>query len=89
MNLQELPNIGKKLEEQLKAVGIESAEDLRKAGAENAWLAIQKNDPSACIMRLTALAAAIENVRRTELSDERKAELKAFYHEHKIPRVKK
>ena len=39
--LSGLPNIGPKIEEQLKAVGIDTAEELRRIGAENAWLRIQ------------------------------------------------
>ncbi len=34
--LSGLPNIGPKIEEQLKAVGIDTAEELRRIGAENA-----------------------------------------------------
>lgn len=39
--LSGLPNIGPKIEEQLKAVGIDTAEELRRIGAEDAWLRIQ------------------------------------------------
>lgn len=82
--LSQLPNIGVKLEAQLNQVGISSLEELKLAGTENAWLAIQKIDPSACIHRLLALDGAIQNVKKTELPKERKAELKKFYMEHKL-----
>ena len=39
--LSRLPNIGKTVEEQLNAVGIHTAEELRRTGAEAAWLRIQ------------------------------------------------
>ena len=41
--LSGLPNIGPKIEEQLKAVGIDTAEELRRIGAENAWLRDRKS----------------------------------------------
>lgn len=79
-----LPNIGEKLEAQLNEIGIFSLEELKLAGAENAWLRIQKIDSSACIHRLSALEGAIQNVKKTQLPSERKAELKKFYTEHRI-----
>ena len=82
--LANLPNIGKVVEEQLHAVGIETTEELVKTGAENAWLKIQAIDSSACIHRLLALEGAICGVKKTDLPAERRAELKKFYEEHKI-----
>ncbi len=81
--LSGLPNIGPKIEEQLKAVGIDTAEELRRIGAEDAWLRIQAMDPSACIHRLLALEGAIQGVKKTALPPERRAALKAFYETHK------
>lgn len=81
--LSGLPNIGPKIEEQLKAVGIDTAEELRRTGAEAAWLRIQGMDPSACIHRLLALEGAIRGVKKTELPPERRTELKAFYENRK------
>lgn len=77
--LSSLPNIGKELERQLNEVGIVTCEDLKSAGAEQAWLKIQGIDESACIHRLLALEGAIQGVKKTMLSDEKKAELKEFY----------
>ena len=81
--LSGLPNIGPKVEEQLKAVGIDTAEELRRIGAEDAWLRIQAMDPSAYIHRLLALEGAIQGVKKTALPPERRAELKAFYEARK------
>lgn len=53
--LANLPNIGKVVEEQLNAVGIETTEQLVQTGTEDAWLKIQAIDSSACIHRLLAL----------------------------------
>ncbi|MGN0641948.1 MAG: TfoX/Sxy family protein [Huintestinicola sp.] len=81
--LSKLPNIGKKVEEQLIQVGITTAAELREIGAKAVWLKIQEIDSSACIHRLLALEGAIQGVKKTMLSDEVKAELKKFYQEHK------
>lgn len=81
--LSKLPNIGKVVEEQLNQVGIWTEADLMEIGAEQAWLKIQQIDESACIHRLLALEGAIQGVKKTLLSDERKTELKNFYNWHK------
>ncbi len=77
--LSKLPNIGKKLEEQLNEVGIESYDDLVNIGSGEAWLKIKEIDESACINRLMALEGAIQNIRWHNLSDEDKRKLKEFY----------
>jgi DNA transformation protein len=82
--LSKLPNIGKEVERQLNEVGIFTCEELKNIGTENAWLRIQEIDISACIHRLLALEGAIQGIKKTELSKERKAELKDFYNKHKI-----
>ena len=82
--LSKLPNIGKVIERQLVQVGITSADDLRKLGAKEAWLKIQEIDASACLHRLMALEGAIEGVKKTMLSEDVKADLKAFYQRNKI-----
>jgi len=81
--LQSLPNIGEKLERQLHKAGIDTIEELKRTGSREAWLRILAFDPSACIMRLSALEGAIQGVRWHRLDPEMKAELKAFYHQHK------
>ena len=82
--LSKLPNIGKTVEEQLAQAGIVTADELRKIGAKAAWLKIRQIDPSACIHRLLALEGAIEGVQKSLLPDEVKADLKAFYQQHKM-----
>ena len=82
--LSKLPNIGEKVEEQLNAVDIFTYGDLKKFGAENAWLKIQSIDKSACIHRLLALEGALQGVPKKLLPEDRKAELKNFYEEHKL-----
>lgn len=81
--LSSLPNIGKTVEEQLIRVGINSALELKKIGAKEAWLKIQEIDETACIHRLMALEGAIQGVKKTMLSDEVKADIKEFYQRNK------
>ena len=77
-------NLGPKVEEQLISVGITSLEKLKEVGAKNAWLKIQEIDTSACIHRLLALEGAIQGIKKSDLPDSVKADLKAFYNNHKI-----
>ena len=81
--LSSLPNIGKVVEEQLMQVGVNSAGELRRVGARQAWLKIQEIDESACLHRLMALEGAIEGVKKSMLPDEVKADLKEFYRQHR------
>lgn len=82
--LSKLPNIGKVVEEQLNVAGIFTYDELKATGVEKAWLKIQENDSSACIHRLLALEGAIHGVKKTELPQDRKDELKKFYELHKL-----
>ena len=80
MELTDLPNIGPVLAENLRRVGVASAEDLRAAGACEAWLRIRARvDSGACFHQLTALAGAELGIPKKELPPERKAELRAFF----------
>ena len=56
-----------------------SADELRQTGSKAAWLKIQEIDESACINRLMALEGEISGVKKTQLSDDIKADLKEFY----------
>lgn len=77
--LSQLPNIGEIVEEQLNQVGIMTYEQLKEIGSEKAWLKIKAIDESACIHRLYALEGAIQGIRKTELAEDKKKELKEFY----------
>lgn len=82
--LSKLPNIGKEVERQLNEVGIFTYDELKDTGAKQAWLRIQEVDSSACIHRLLALEGGIQGVKKTELPQEFKTDLKDFYNCHKI-----
>lgn len=81
--LTKLPNIGSTVERQLEQAGIGTAEALRQLGSREAWLRIQAIDESACIHRLLALEGAIRGVRKAELPEDVRAELREFYRRHK------
>ena len=81
--LTKLPNIAEKLEGQLNEVGITTFDELKRVGSREAWLRILARDPSACIMRLSALEGAIQGVRWHHLDEQTKKSLKEFYHRHK------
>jgi DNA transformation protein len=81
--LSKLPNIGAELEKQLCEVGITTTEELKRVGSREAWLRILQRDPSACIMRLSALEGAIQGIRWHNLDSETKEALKEFYHRYK------
>ena len=78
--LSKLPNVGKVLEKNLAAVGIETPEQLRAAGAREAFLRIRQTcDPGACLHMLYGIQGAILGIPDKLLSDETKRELKAFF----------
>lgn len=77
--IAKLPNIGVTLERQLEAVGITTVEQLKALGSRQAWLRIKAVDDSACIHRLLALEGAIRGVKKTELPNEVKEDLREFY----------
>lgn len=82
--LRNLPNIGPVLEQQLQQIGICTCRQLQELGSEQAWLRIQAVDASACLHRLLALEGAVCGVKKAQLTTQRKAELKAFYQQHKL-----
>lgn len=78
--LSELPNVGRVLEENLLAVGIETPEQLRKAGAEEAFIRIRlQRDSGACLHMLYGIQGAIEGIPDKFLSADTKQRLKSFF----------
>ena len=78
--LAKLPNLGPVIEEQLNQVGITTYEQLKETGSKQAWLKIKAIDSSACIHRLLAMEGAIRGIKKTQLPEETKAELREFYY---------
>lgn len=81
--LSKLPNIGKVVEEQLNQVGITTVDQLIDLGSKEAWLRIKAIDDSACINRLQGIEGAIQGIKKKDLPEETKKDLKEFYQEHK------
>lgn len=81
--LSELRNIGKVLENQLNAIGINTVDELIDLGNQETWLKIREIDESACLNRLMALEGAIQNIRWHDLSPEDKDKLRDFYNSMK------
>lgn len=80
MGLTELPNIGPVLAGNLQKAGIQTPEELRKAGTFDVFLRIRTQvDSTACLHQLEAIEGAVEGVRKSALSPEKKAELRTFY----------
>jgi len=79
--LSKLPNVGKVLEENLLAVGIETLEQLREIGVEETFRRIRlQRDPNACLHMLYGIQGAILGIPDKFLSIAIKQELKAFFH---------
>jgi DNA transformation protein len=72
-------NIGKELERLLIEVGIESFEELKAIGSENAFIRIQTVDPTACLSKLSALEGAVLGIRWHNIPAQRKEELRAYF----------
>lgn len=78
--LTELPNVGKVLQENLSQIGIVTPEQLRELGAKQAFLRIRASvDPGACLHMLYGLQGAVRGIPDKLLTDEDKADLRAFY----------
>jgi len=76
----ELPNIGKRIAEELKAAGIATEEDLAAEGAVGALLRLNGlSFDEGCLNKLYALEGAIRGVRWHFLDKERKEALKLEY----------
>lgn len=77
--LEKLPNIGKVVAGELEAVGIDTPEKLRAVGTKEAFLRLKQNDPGSCLHKLMGLEGAIQGVRKYDLPDEVKQELKDWF----------
>jgi len=77
--LTDLPNIGVKLAALLQRVEIETPEQLRSLGSQQAFLMIHAVADSACINKLYALEGAIAGINKRQLDADTKAELLEFF----------
>ena len=78
--LTDLPNIGPVLAANLRKIGVETPEQLRKLGSMEALRRIRVQvDPGACLHQLQALEGAVEGIPKKEMAAEKKEELRAFF----------
>lgn len=71
-------NIGQEMAKKLDSVGIDTAEELIRSGAKQAFLKLKERYPNVCLVHLYALEGAVCNVEFNRLSESRKKELKEF-----------
>lgn len=76
--LTKMKNIGKELERKLKIIGINSAEDLIKAGSKEAFFQLKMRFPEVCLVHLYTLEGAITDIDFNKLSEQTKKDLKQF-----------
>lgn len=57
--LTKIQNIGAELARRMKLAGINSLEEFKDLGSEEAWLRIRELTPQACMNNLMALEGAI------------------------------
>ncbi|SFM27787.1 TfoX/Sxy family protein [Methanolobus profundi] len=78
-DLTKMPNIGKKVEEQLLEAGVETPADLIELGSRKTFERLLIIDESSCINKLYALEGAIQGIRWHHLPEEEKKALKEYY----------
>lgn len=76
-DLQTLKNIGKTSAQWLRAVGIQNAADLRRAGAVEAFRAVKARGFGASRVLLYAIEGALLDIHWSDLSDAQKQALDA------------
>lgn len=79
MDLEKLPNIGPELARLLRQAEVRDSEELKELGTEAVFLRLKAQDPTACFHKLTALEGAVQGIRKSQLSPERKAQLREFF----------
>ena len=79
MYLTDLPNIGKTLAGKLTAEGVRSAENLKSLGSLEAFRLIRRSDPDACYSLFCAPEGAVRGIRRRQLPEAVKEQLKQQY----------
>lgn len=79
--LSDLSNVGSVLHNNLLRIGVETPEQLRNIGAEEAFVRIRMQaDPGACLHMLYGIQGAIDGTPYKFLSIKEKERLKTFYY---------
>lgn len=77
-DLTAMRNIGKEMSRKLRAVGLDSPEKLREAGAKEAYLRLKLTYPNVCLVHLYVLEGALRDVDYNRLPDEVREDLRVF-----------
>lgn len=78
--LEKLPGIGPVNAAKLEKAGIQTPEQLRALGAEQAFLRIRASaDPGACLHLLYGLEAGVQNHPKNQLPEADKQRLRTFF----------
>ena len=66
--IEQIPNVGRSLAAELRAMGIDSLEALMRVGFWDAWLQLRRHNPERdCVPACLALAGAVAGVRWNHL----------------------
>ena len=76
--LTSMANIGTEMARKLRAVGINTVEELTAAGSRQAFFQLKSLYPQVCLVHLYALEGAVEGIAFNALPDEKKRDLKEF-----------
>ena len=76
--LSALRNLGKKMEDRLKSVGISTAEELKSVGSKEAFIRLKTLDPKVCTVHLYSIEGAICDIDYNQLPEDVKKDLKEF-----------
>ena len=77
-DLTSMKNIGAEMARKLRAAGIRSPEELKEAGAKDAFFRLKILYPGVCLVHLYALEGAVRGVEFNELPTEDTADVKEF-----------
>lgn len=76
--LTSMRNIGREMARKLAAVGVDTPEKLREAGAKDAFFRLKTLYPKVCLVHLYALEGAVRGLDFNDLPGEVKGDMKAF-----------
>ncbi|MCL1792070.1 MAG: TfoX/Sxy family protein [Peptococcaceae bacterium] len=77
-DLTTMRNIGEVIAKKLKSVGITTAEELRQAGSQEAFVRLTMKYPNTCLVTLYALEGAITDTDYSRLPEDTKQDLKTI-----------
>ena len=77
--LEDLPNVGPELARELRAAGVQTADQLRRLGAKCAWAKVRDVNPERdCASSLLALEGAVRGVRWMSIQPAERKVLRAY-----------